>query len=143
MISKVALALVAGLALTLPSPALAQQLFAYPMKGQTPQQQSRDEQECAGWAVQQSGSRPGNSQAPSTGGTVRGAVGGGAVGAIGGAIGGNTGKGAAIGAVAGGLVGSAKQDKRNKKKAKQAKQANDAYSRAYAACLQGRGYSVQ
>jgi len=143
MSSKTALVLIAFLAVTVPLPASAQQLYAYPTKGQTPDQQSRDQQECAGWAVQQTGYPPAYSQGPSTGGVVRGAAGGAALGAVGGAIAGDAGKGAAIGAATGGLIGGVRQHRRNNQQAMQAQQANDAYRRAYAACLQGRGYSVQ
>ena len=143
MSSKTVFVLVACLAITAPKWALAQQPYAYPMKGQTSEQQSRDQQECAGWAVQQTGYPPAYSQGPSTGGAVRGAAGGAALGAVGGAIGGDAGKGAAIGAATGGLIGGVRQHRRNTQQANQSQQANDAYRRAYAACLQGRGYSVQ
>lgn len=66
-----------------------------------------------------------------------------AVGAVGGAIGGNAGKGAAIGAATGALVGGMRRrDERRAAEASQA-QASDAYNRAYAACLEGRGYTVK
>jgi hypothetical protein len=65
------------------------------------------------------------------------------VGAVGGAIGGNAGKGAAIGAATGALVGGVRRnDQRRAAEAQQA-QASDAYGRAYAACLEGRGYTVK
>ena len=144
MSSKTALIFVAGLAMIAPHRAVGQQLYAYPTRGQTPEQQSRDQQECAGWAVQQTGGYPpASSQGPSSGGAVRGAAGGAAAGAVGGAIAGDAGKGAAIGAATGGLIGGVRQHNRNRQQANQAQQANDAYRRAYAACLQGRGYSVQ
>jgi hypothetical protein len=144
MMSKIALVLVGCLAIIAPHRTLGQQLYAYPTKGQTPEQQSRDQQECAGWAMQQTGYQPGAySRGPSSGGAVRGAAGGAAAGAIGGAIAGDAGKGAAIGAATGGLIGGVRQHNRNRQQANQAQQVNDAYRRAYAACLQGRGYSVQ
>src|SRR5262249_36499923 len=89
----------------------AAQVFIYPSRGQSPQQEQFDKGQCYGWAVQQSGFDPANPQvytppppagAPQ-GGLFRGAAGGAAMGAVGGAIGGDAGKGAAIGAAVGGL----------------------------------------
>ena len=147
--SKITLALIASLAIALPYPALAQQIYAYPAKGQSADQQNRDQQDCSGWAVQQAGYPAGTSyqQQPVAGGMVRGAAGGAALGAVGGAIGGNAGKGAAIGAATGALFGGVRQHARNNQQASQAQaasqQQSDAYRRAYTACMQGRGYSVQ
>jgi hypothetical protein len=130
---------------------MAQQIYAYPTRGQSPDQQARDQQECSGWAVQQTGYSPapapsGGGQ-PVAGGMVRGAAGGAAIGAVGGAIGGNAGKGAAIGAGAGALFGGIRQHEQNRTQAQQqaqySQQSYDAYRRAMTACLQGRGYSVQ
>ena len=121
------------------------QTYVYPTKGQTPQQQRQDQAQCQGWAMQQSGVNPGAAPPPSSGGgQVAGtAARGAAVGAVGGAIGGNAGKGAAIGAATGALVGGMRRrDQRRDAEASQA-QAADAYGRAYAACLEGRGYTVK
>ena len=121
----------------------AQQLYAYPAKGQTPDQQSRDQGECHGWAVQQTGYNPyqggGGAQ---TGGIVRGAAGGAALGAVGGAIAGDAGKGAAIGAATGALFGGVRQNRQNRQQNNQAAQASDSYNRAYASCMSSRGYTV-
>ena len=85
----------------------AGQVYTYPDRGQSPQQQQTDRGQCSTWAVQQSGFDPANPRVPGgpppavgapQGGLFRGAAGGAALGAIGGAIGGNAGKGAAIGA---------------------------------------------
>ena len=144
MNSKTVMILVAGLAIAAPLPSLGQQVYAYPTKGQSPDQQSRDQQECSGWASQQVGyASPSNQGQPVAGGMLRGA-GGAAIGAVGGAIGGNAGKGAAIGAATGALFGGIRQHARNNDQAAyQQQQGNDSYRRAYAACMQGRGYSVQ
>jgi hypothetical protein len=145
MNGKTVMILVAGLAMAAPLPSLGQQIYAYPTKGQSPDQQSRDQQECNGWANQQAGyASPPSQGQPVVGGMLRGAAGGAAVGAVGGAIGGNAGKGAAIGAATGALFGGIRQHARNNDQAAyQQQQANDGYRRAYAACMQGRGYSVQ
>ena len=115
MNSKLMLIFLAGLVMMAPVPSLAQQVYAYPTKGQTADQQSRDQQECSGWASQQAGYPSSQSQggAPVVGGMMRGAAGGAAVGAVGGAIGGNAGKGAAIGAATGALFGGIRQHARN------------------------------
>ena len=94
------------------------------------------------------------------GGLLRGGARGAAVGAVGGAIAGNAGKGAAIGAASGALIGGFRRhDQRRRQeeqqRAYQQQQAQaqaqqqsgygaqrDAYNRALAACLQGRGYTV-
>ena len=119
--------------------------YVYPARGQTPQQQQADMGQCQGWALQQSGVNPGAPPPPSGGGgQVAGtAMRGAAVGAVGGAIGGNAGKGAAIGAATGALVGGMRR--RDQQRAAEASQAQsaDAYNRAYAACLEGRGYTVK
>jgi hypothetical protein len=94
----------------------AAKLFVYPAKGQTQQQQKKDEFDCYMWAVEQSGIDPLNIpkvEAPApqtgpTGGAVVGAAKGAVAGAAIGAIAGDAGKGAAIGAVAGGLGGRAR-----------------------------------
>ncbi len=158
---------VAGLAC---APAAAQQLFIYPTKGQSPEQQNRDRYECHTWAVQQTGFDPMNAQVaqyPATaapppaqeapqGGLLRGGARGAAIGAVGGAIAGDAGKGAAIGAATGALIGGFRR--RDQRRRQQQQQQNyqqqqaqyqarssaqrDAYNRALSACLSGRGYTV-
>jgi hypothetical protein len=125
--------------------ASAQQVFVYPQKGQSQRQQDIDTAECTRWAKQQSGIDPNAPKQPDQVGThARGAAGGAAkgaaVGAAVGAIGGDAGKGAAAGAVVGGVGG-----RRRSKQAKQAAEAEttNTYQRAFAACMDGRGYSVK
>ena len=96
-----------------PFDSLADDLFIYPTKNQSAEQQDKDKWECRAWATKQTGFDPAaraTATAPPTreaprGGLVRGAAGGAALGAVGGAIAGNAGKGAAIGAAGGGLLG--------------------------------------
>src|SRR5881628_3886345 len=90
--------------------AWGQQLYIYPQRGQSFDQQAVDKAECERWATQQTGYNPGAPLPPPTagapqGGMFRGAAGGAALGAVGGAIGGDAGKGAAIGAGVGALFG--------------------------------------
>jgi hypothetical protein len=122
----------------------AQGFYVYPARGQSPEQQSRDQYECHNWAVSQTGVNPtAAAAAPSQGGAVRGAARGAAVGAIGGAIAGDAGKGAAIGAATGGVFGGIRQADQNAQQQAQQQNANAAYQQALRACLTGRGYSVQ
>ena len=135
----------------------AQQLFIYPQRGQSPQQQQQDRFECHQWAVQQTGFDPTMPMAmpppaapQPTSSPLGGAMTGAAVGALGGAIGGNAGRGAAIGAGAGALFGQFRRNEQirnaDAQQAGQMQQMNwqrDAYNRALAACLSGRGYTVQ
>ena len=117
-------------------------LFVYPQKGQSSEQQARDQSECQAWAKQQSTVDP--SAPPQQGGHARGTVGGAArgaaVGAAVGAIAGDAGKGAGAGAVVGGVAG-----RRGSKQARNAQQAEtvNTYQRAFAACMEGRGYTVK
>jgi hypothetical protein len=139
------------------APVIAQQMFIYPAKGQSPQQQQKDEYECYQWAAQQSGYDPTKPQAaaapaapagPAPGsalkGAARGALVGGAVGNIGGVDSSNA---ARTGAVIGGIRGVQKS-KAQQQQAQQQQQAAaqsagpDAYNRARAGCLTGRGYTV-
>jgi hypothetical protein len=120
-------------------------MFVYPQKGQSQEQQQKDQGECYQWAKGQSGVDPGAPAAgPDRGKRVGGAVGGAARGAAGGAligaIAGDAGKGAAIGATAGGLMG--RRGAINREQQGQAAQASS-YDRAFAACMEGRGYTVK
>jgi len=136
--------------------AVGGELYIYPNKGQSAEQQARDRYDCHTWAVQQTGVDPTRAQAstqtppPPKGGVFKGAARGAAVGAIGGAIAGDAGEGAAIGAATGGVIGGMKQ--RGQARSQQQAQANQAaqqqsayaaYDRALSACLSGRGYTVK
>ena len=111
---------------------------AYPMKGQSPEQQSRDAYACQAWARQQTGYDPGTETAKGAGlGLAVGAVGGAATGAaLGAATGSGAGRGAATGAVVGGVGGTAVGAGVGYSRGK------EGFDRAYAACMGGRGYSV-
>lgn len=137
----------------------AEELIVFPAKGQSAQQVEKDKGACYTWAKQQTGVDPlalaqkSTTQAPPAGPQgerVRGAAKGAAAGAVVGAIAGDAGKGAAIGAATGTMAGGAKQ--RGKARAEQGaqqqqqaqmKQDLDKYNRAYAACLEGKGYTVK
>jgi ferric-dicitrate binding protein FerR (iron transport regulator) len=143
------IAMMTGLALLIALPISAQRLaaqdmFFYPSKGQSPERQNTDRSECHIWAVQQSGFDPANPPAHAAtlpapapqGGALRGAA-----------------CGAAAGAAVGALGGTFRRVDQRRDQAQQqtaAQQQYDAqiaqqrnnYNRALAACMQGRGYSI-
>lgn len=155
-------AVIAGVAAPL-VPARAQELVIYPAKGQSAEQLEKDKFECYGWAKGQSGFDPMAPPTASTpppqkgapqGGVVKGAARGALVGVAVGAIAGDAGKGAAIGAASGGLVGGmrrkdqAAQEKQaeqqwEQQQAAEYSQKRTAYNRNFAACMEGRGYTVK
>jgi hypothetical protein len=164
MTKKITMALGALLWLIAAAPtvALAIDMFIYPTRGQSVEQQEQDKWECRRWATQQTGfdpaarpraiTPPPAQQAP-RGGALRGAAGGAGIGAIGGAIAGNAGRGAAIGAVGGGLLGAVRrndqvrqgqfaQEQWAQQNVAHHEQNRSAWMRGVAACLQGRGYTV-
>ncbi len=144
------------------------QVYFYPLKNQTSDQQARDHYECYNWAVKQTGFDPSSSTIPepqrvkvvpmpppghdtavlAIAGAVLGALIGGRHNAAGGAI---------IGGVAGGLTGAVSDASRQQ----YAQEMEEAYNRqdraldaryeenasnfrrAMSACLEGRGYSVR
>lgn len=140
-------------------------MYIYPAQGQTPEQQTADEEACTDWAEAQTGltlqSGSVDTQAAAAaaqqqaadatqGAAVVGAAKGAVAGVAIGAIAGDAGAGAAIGAIAGGIAG-----RRAKKQAEgqaaqqgaaqaqaQADQNLSTFKKAAGACLDGRGYSV-
>jgi Glycine zipper 2TM domain len=141
-------------------------VYAYPTKGQTPDQQERDRYECNAWAVKQSGFDPSGPNVPPhdryrvvSAGPPPGT--GTAVGAFTGAILGaavsrprDAGAGMLLGAVAGGLIGNASDQAReqqtqqvvasqDRRQVAAIEQRATNYRRAIGACLDARGYSVQ
>lgn len=133
-------------------------LYVYPAKGQTTDQQNTDESDCYTWAVQQSGYDPINPtkvqaqqvQGNAAASTVGGSAGGAAVGAAIGAVCGDAGKGAAIGAISGAVLGhrrgrmeqQAEQGQANQQAAQASQNLVDGFKKAYTACLQAKGYTV-
>ncbi|SKC88695.1 hypothetical protein SAMN05446935_9801 [Burkholderia sp. YR290] len=140
--------------------AAAQQPIIYPARGQSPAQQQTDTAECRSWAQQTTGVDPvalaeQMSSAPPQperrGGLFRGAGGGALFGTlIGGAAGGHWGEGAGIGALVGtmgmGMRMRREQQQMEMQQTGMHQQASGqlaTYNRAVAACMTGRGYTVE
>ena len=166
MVKKVLVALISlcCLATLAPMTTWADDLFIYPSKGQSTEQQESDNWQCRAWATKQTGFDPAARPAAATpppvrqkaprGGLLRGAGRGAALGAVGGAIAGDAGKGAAIGAAGGGMLGVMRRNDliRQEQYAHQQwaqqnvalnEQNRSSWLRAVSACLTGRGYTVQ
>ncbi len=143
------------LALCLGTVSKADELMIFPNADQTPEQQEQDKFACYSWAKDQSGfdpmapptaTEPPPQQEAKKGGLGRGAVRGAAVGAIAG----DAGKGAAAGAAIGGMR---RQDQKRKEEQERAQweqeqqriyaEKRNRYNRAYAACLEGKDYTVR
>ena len=149
-------------------PPVSTEIYFYPVRGQSPAQQERDRYECYLWAVRQSGFDPGQAQlAPHQRVEVRPATPPGAdvaAGAVSGAVLGSMlamprdrSEGMIFGAITGAILGAASEAARQEQ-AQHIQQQYDArdaqrysrlerqardYRRAMAACLEGRGYTVQ
>lgn len=151
-----ALSLATATALVFTAGASAQQ-FAYPAKGQSPEQQKKDEGACNTWAVEQSKYDPARPPpppaAPATPTTATGtAPGAGARGAMRGAVVGeivadDARSGAAVGAVAARGQSRRQNSQQQQQAAAQQQQSTSAGQQAYAkarqACLEGKGYTVK
>ena len=135
-------------------------LYIFPAKNQNAEQQKKDESYCYEWAIKNSGVDPlnreeikpdSNAVTGREGEVLVGGAKGAAAGVAIGAIAGDAGKGAAIGAVVGGLAGRGarkqkqqSQKQQSEQKAKAANQSEiDNFTKAYKACLTGKGYTVQ
>jgi hypothetical protein len=116
----------------------APKVFVVPNKGQSSEQQGKDTSECQKWATQQAPAPQGTSSKAR--GTAGGAARGAAAGAAVGAIAGDAGKGAAAGAVVGG-IGGRRRSKQQQQAAAAGAQSD--WARAFAACMESRGYTVK
>src|SRR5262249_8980475 len=148
------------------SPANQLGLYAFPSNNQTKDQQLLDEQQCWGWAKEQTGIDPATLKAnpdsaaratqaktdsPTRGAAVGGAARGAAGGAAIGAIAGDAGTGAAIGAATGAIAGRRARKQASAQAAahgaaasqQQLAQKIDTFKKPFTACLEGRGYSVK
>jgi hypothetical protein len=137
--------------------AAAQKPIVYPAKGQSMQQQSQDEAQCAAWAKQSTGidpavvaaSPPPQQTGPALGGgqrlggAARGAAGGAAVGAIAGDAGKGAAAGAVVGTMAGGRRARQQQAEQNQQAQGQQQELIQTYYRGFGACMEGRGYTIK
>jgi hypothetical protein len=143
-------------------------VYFYPTRGQSQEQQGRDNYECYLWAVKQTGFDPSATnlaphhkltvvaEPPPGIGTATGAISGAVLGAIVSSRG-NRPEGVMLGAMAGALVGSASDvarqeqtdrlqqyyDRQSSAQMGNIERQATNYRRAITACLEGRGYSVQ
>ena len=136
----------------------AQELMIYPNEDQTKEQQDKDQFDCYGWAKNETGfdpmAPPTATEAPPQQEAKKGGVGRGAArgAVVGGIVDGSD--GAKTGAAAGAVVGGARrrdqqrQQQQSQQQWEQEQQQiyadkRNRYNRAYAACLEGRGYTVR
>ena len=134
-------------------------MYIFPANGQDSETQEFEEFQCYKWAKEQSGVDPINppevevqaTQGGGGGSVVGGAAGGAAAGAAIGAIAGDAGKGAAIGATAGAFRGlgraarrgATQQQQAQAQAAKQEQALINSFKKAFAACMEGKGYTVK
>ncbi|HWH40141.1 MAG TPA: hypothetical protein VNU21_09905 [Usitatibacter sp.] len=128
--------------------AVAQKPSVYPAKKQSAEQQKKDDGECMAWAKKDTGidpvaaSQPAPQKTgPATGGGER--LKGAAGGAIVGGVAGDAGTGAAVGMAMGGAKARQNQRAGNQQAQAQQQQTMSTYYKAYAACMEGRNYSVK
>ncbi|MFL6593184.1 MAG: glycine zipper family protein [Luteimonas sp.] len=147
----IAVVLVASAA---PLAAWAQKPSVYPANGQSAEKKNSDDAQCLSSAQQDTGIDPAAvaaAPAPATGPQgerLRGAARGAAAGAVVGEVtGGDAREGAGAGAAVGVVAGGRRSRQNQAAQAQNAQAANgqaiDTYYRSYAACMQGRGYTVQ
>jgi hypothetical protein len=147
-------------------------VYVFPNAGQAPEQQSKDEGDCYGYAVQQTGTDPfqlakqadaqkqasdqasKDAQKAGEGAGAKGAVKGAAAGALIGAAAGDAGKGAAIGATAGVVAGRRKGKQAEAGATAQAQQQGQQaqaataeqkanFNKAFSVCLEAKKYMVK
>ena len=129
--------------------ALAQKPVVYPAKGQSAQQQKKDDSACYRWAKTNTGidpavvaQTPPPPSGPAVGGgeRLKGAARGAVVGEI---AGGHGGEGAVAGAVVGGARARRNQAAQQQQAQDQKAQTMNTFYRAHGACMEGRGYTVK
>ena len=134
----------------------AQDLFIYAAEGQSQDQQDLDEVQCRRFGTEQTGFDPRETPTATTarpqaqGGLLRGGARGALLGTAVGAIAGDAGRGAAMGAAGGGLLGGMRRQDSQRQQQQWAQQEGANYqrnrsefNRAFAVCLEGRGYTVR
>ncbi len=151
--------LVALCTLGIAATGMADELMIFPNADQSPEQQEEDKFACYSWAKGESGfdpmAPPTATEPPPEEGAKKGGVGKGLVrGAAIGALAGDSSKAARRGAAAGGAIGGMRrQDQKRKEEAERQQweqeqvriytENRNRYNRAYAACLEGKDYTVR
>ncbi len=153
---KKAILILTGLLFT--GATVAQELMIFPNEDQSPEKQEEDKFACYGWAKNETGfdpmAPPTATEAPPQQEAQKGGVGRGAVrgAAVGGIVDGSD--GAKKGAAAGAVVGGARRRDQQRSEAQKQQQweqeqqqiyadKRNRYNRAYAACLEGKNYTVK
>lgn len=141
---QVKLAAIFLIAFVLTAPAWAQKPSVYPAKGQSAELKTQDDTQCHAWAKQDTGIDPAavaSTPAPPQpqGERLRGAARGAIVGEI---VDDKAGEGAALGALAGGRRARINQAGQAQQVQAHKQQQLDTYYRAYGACMQARGYTI-
>jgi len=141
--------------LCLVTTSFADELMIFPNADQAPEQQEQDKFACYSWAKDQSDFDPmapptATEPPPQQQARRGGLLGGAARGAVIGGIAGDAGKGAAAGAAIGGMR---RQDQKRKEQQQRQQweqeqqriyaEKRNRYNRAYAACLEGKNYTVR
>ena len=146
MTSRVVWLLIAAVFLSGTTDTVGAEMFAYPKKGQSQELQQADQQACEAWADQHAGSissSPSAETSPSEerrqGGPLRGAMRGRMIGEAAG--------NRNVGAMGGGMAGMVRRRMEQKRHEEQSGSGyqgkTDPHNRAYKACMEGRGYTVE
>jgi len=147
MVSRIAWLLIAAVFVGAMNDAIGAEMFAYPKKGQSHEQQQADQEYCETWADQQAGSISsslGGQSSPSQermrGGPLRGAMRGRMIGEAAG----ESNAGTMGGGMGGGMIRRRIEQKRGEEQLRPAHHGKtDAHNRAFKACMEGRGYTVE
>jgi hypothetical protein len=146
MASWIARVVVAGVFASGMSNAIGAEMFAFPKDGQSQEQQQADKQYCESWAGQQTGSASGSPAAESTpseermgGGPFRGAMRGRMIGEAAG----NPGAGMMGGGMAGMIRRRMEKGRQETQQESPQRGNTNAHDRAFKACMEGRGYTVE
>jgi hypothetical protein len=146
MASLIARLFVAGAFASGMSNAIGAEMFAFPKNGQSQEQQQADKQSCESWAGQQTGSAsssPAAEATPSEERTGSGPFRGMMRGRMIGEAAGNPGAGMMGGGMAGMLRRKMEKGRQEEQQESAHRGNTDAHDRAFKACMEGHGYTVE
>jgi hypothetical protein len=144
MTSRVVWLLIAAVFVCGTTETIGAEMFAYPKNGQSHELQQADQQAGEAWADQQAGSSSPSAESSSSqeqrqGGPLRGEMRGRMIGEAAG--------NSSAGAMGGGMAGMIRRRMEQKRHEEQSgsgyQGSTDAHDRAYKACMEGRGYTVE